>query len=548
MKKLYTYQYAERYQKTLTRLERAIQSGKFILYTQQKKQQLWNRLSRYAKQLGITIKTSIISACIAAGLCITTVGKTQTFVQQTGTANPLNRYVADASDSSEGDPVPTFVDIDGDGDQDAFVVNYGGDVWFYKNTGTATQPVFTLDNGPDNPLNFLKFNPSMVDYGSYSLSFVDIDGDGDFDVFAGQFESYIGSIFYYKNTGTKTNPVFTQQTGSANPFNGVVIGNGYFTTSAFGDIDGDGDIDAIFGEGNGTITYYENTGTKTSPVFTLQSGTSNPFNGIEVDYLSTPALVDIDRDGDLDLFIGDYYGDITYYKNTGTKTSPVFTLETGTNNPLSQANNGKYASPAFVDIDGDGDQDVFIGNYYSGINYYENTSVTVPVKLINFTGYRSDGINNIQWKTAGEVNTKDFELERSFDGNDYTIINTIEAKGSGSNTYTAQDNIKYSNMAFYRLKMNDLDGRFTYSSVIAINNGVLSKTIIYPNPAINIIYLNITNTEILNTYGSIYDMNGKLLQNVFINSNHQGISIQSLASGMYTIKFSDGSKQTFVKE
>ena len=93
-------------------MEKSIQSGKFASYTQQKRRQIWNRLCRYARQLGITIKSSVVAACIAAGLIVTSSASAQTFIQETGAANPLNGV------SVGTESVPTFVDIDGDGDQD----------------------------------------------------------------------------------------------------------------------------------------------------------------------------------------------------------------------------------------------------------------------------------------------------------------------------------------------------------------------------------------------------------------------------------------------
>jgi hypothetical protein len=164
-------------------------------------------------------------------------------------------------------------------------------------------------------------------------AFVDIDGDGDQDVFIG---SMSGAISYYKNTGTSTAPVFTLQTGPANPFNGVTIPGslGGYAAPAFADIDGDGDFDAFFGGYYGVIYYYKNTGTATAPAFTLQTGAANPFNSVDVGYYSCPIFVDIDGDGDLDAFIGAWNGTISYYKNTGTSTAPAFTVQTGAANPL----------------------------------------------------------------------------------------------------------------------------------------------------------------------------------------------------------------------
>ena len=85
---------------------------------------------------------------------------------------------------------------------------------------------------------------------------------------------------YFQNTGTAIAPVFAERTGAANPFNGVDFR--YRSTPSFADLDGDGDLDAIVGDNNGTLHYFQNTGTATAPVFAERTGAANPFNGVDV--------------------------------------------------------------------------------------------------------------------------------------------------------------------------------------------------------------------------------------------------------------------------
>ena len=174
-----------KYDKAQQRLERAMTSGRFAQFTQRKKAQLLNRLSRYARQLGIGMKQSLVAAGIAAGLLLCNPAQAQTFAEQTGTANPLNGV--DVGTYS----APTFEDIDNDGDKDAFIGEFNGTILYYKNTGTAASPTFTVQTGAANPFN-------GVDVGRYSTpTFEDIDNDGDKDAFIGEFD---GIINYYKNT------------------------------------------------------------------------------------------------------------------------------------------------------------------------------------------------------------------------------------------------------------------------------------------------------------------------------------------------------------
>ncbi len=85
------------------------------------------------------------------------------------------------------------------------------------------------------------------------------------------------------------------------------------------DLDGDGDLDAAvgenFGSGHGRLLYFENTGTSSSPAFVEVTGDANPFLGIEVGLHSSPELVDLDGDGDLDALIGERGGHLVFFRS-----------------------------------------------------------------------------------------------------------------------------------------------------------------------------------------------------------------------------------------
>lgn len=116
-------------------------------------------------------------------------------------------------------------------------------------------------------------------------------------------------------------------------------------------------------------------------MFIEQFGTDNPANAIDLYGKSIPALVDIDGDGDLDLFVGETYqqdASIHYYENTGTLDKAVFTERTGSANPLGSFAINAQPSLDFADIDGDGDADLFMGHQVGLIKFYRNDTPLQP--------------------------------------------------------------------------------------------------------------------------------------------------------------------------
>jgi len=188
----------------------------------------------------------------------------------------------------------------------------------------------------------------------------------------------------------------------------------------------------------------------------------------------------------------------------------------------------------------------------SGFNFIVTGTAVIeeplPLQLTGFSGNRQNGYNYLQWQTANEINTKTFELERSTDGTNYTKIASLQSAGNGDNMYVYNDPFVSATKVFYRLKIIDLSGSFTYSQIIWIDADAKSYIKIYPRPASNVLNIHMGDSKLLNSTVMLYDVTGKLLKSFSIQNIQQQLDISRLSHGLYILKFEDGRAERFVKK
>lgn len=267
---------------------------------------------------------------------------------------------------------PAFADLDGDGDLDAYVGNKDGAIVMYVNTGSATEPSFAQDTTVNNPFSDLSSYHSEG-FDSPTPIFVDLDADGDLDMPMGFLN---GPLTYFENNGDGTFKWI--------PANELGIGD--ITNSNIGtaiaDVDEDGDLDVVMSKGD-ALTYFENDG---AGKFSEKSGDANPLDAVSsgiggVDIIDgadtakasafSPTWVDWNGDMYGDLFVGTENDTIIhYYENAqdGTWKDETFTSK----NPFLSYKTVDNETITFIDLDGDGDLDSFVGNKDGKLKYFEN--------------------------------------------------------------------------------------------------------------------------------------------------------------------------------
>jgi DNA-binding beta-propeller fold protein YncE len=290
------------------------------------------------------------------------------FIENTGTC---------AEPNLSGEPVPlpaterlatsgynvtALADIDGDADQDLFVGVLGGA--FNPNLTTIENLLFLerKDSGlwEVQTRRYL----TMLDVGTESVpTFVDLDADGDLDLLVANkidpSDLRTSMVYVFTNVGSARAPRF-RQTDSWE------LLRQYHQVPAFGDLDGDGDEDMLLGTWNKGVAYFRNDGTPERADFVLADSV---LIKLTRGSNSAPALVDIDGDGDLDLFVGESSGELNFYRNVGDASRANFEL---VSDDYQDIDPGRRSFPTFVDWDGDGDMDLFLGSEAGGLQLWRN--------------------------------------------------------------------------------------------------------------------------------------------------------------------------------
>ncbi|HKH60110.1 MAG TPA: T9SS type A sorting domain-containing protein [Flavitalea sp.] len=176
----------------------------------------------------------------------------------------------------------------------------------------------------------------------------------------------------------------------------------------------------------------------------------------------------------------------------------------------------------------------------------------LPITLLDFVGQLKQHNIVLDWKTSFESNSSGFEIERSYDGNNFTKIGFLKAAGNSSITrsYTFTDKEITQINNYYRLRQVDLDGKFTYSKVIVIKNAVTAKMpfTLLNNPVQSSIDIQFGETGEGTVQVRLTDVSGKLIKawNGAKVANRRvriDITDRNLSKGVYILHASVNGKE-----
>ena len=379
-------------------------------------------------------ETQVLRAIVVAVLFINTPMKTGRATAWAGELRPITHGVpkltVDLGVGLWAWPLP--MDFDGDGDLDLVVScpnKPSNGTYFFENTsGNVKQPVFKAGrkiapgfrnirvshiNGKPRVLvpgrEYRDFTNERFDKPTVlglaanihepgrkiranQWSYVDIENDGDLDVIVGvgDWADYgwddaydtrgrwtngplRGYVYLIQNDGTNAKPKYAKPRKLAAGKKPLEVFG--WPSPNFADFDGDGDLDVICGEFLDRFTWFENSGTREKPRYRAGRFLTHKGKPLRMNLqMIVPTAIDWDKDGDVDLVVGDEDGRVALVEHSGRVVNgqPKFLPPRYFQQQADGLKFGALATPFAVDWDGDGDQDLLCGNTAGSIGYFEN--------------------------------------------------------------------------------------------------------------------------------------------------------------------------------
>lgn len=393
--------------------------------------------------------------------------------------------------------IPAIVDLDFDGDIDILTFAQGGNhVEYHQNQsmelygvpdslefivknecwGLFSEDVNTNDillNDPNypctggnipNPESAVLPVKSATRHSGSTLLALDYDNSGVMDLLIG--DASFTNINLLLNGGTAVNTNSAMASVESNfPANTTPVDIQIFPATYYLDVDFDGIKDLLVAPNAKNVSlneksvfFYKNLGQNNDPTFVFLDDDFLQNQMIEHGTGSVPVLFDYNEDGLEDLLVANFYrykpildkeSVVAYYQNTGTTSQPEFTFVDDDIFNLASENYGLRSIPAFGDIDGDGDKDMYLGLENGTLAYYQNQSSGSGAVF-------SSGVLNVTDNNGTVISSNGFAFPQLFDLNKDGLLDLVLGKRSGEIAY--YKNIGTTNSPSFQLVNGALSG------------------------------------------------------------------------------------------
>ncbi len=176
------------------------------------------------------------------------------------------------------------------------------------------------------------------------------------------------------------------------------------------------------------------------------------------------------------------------------------------------------------------------------LQFYARPTPPVPVTMVEFTVIKNKQVNMLHWATIQEINSREFVIERSDNGVDFTAIGNVSAAGqsNGRIQYSFSDVAPIIGKNYYRLRMTDANNHTEYSAIKMLINEKRDELFVYPNPVKEKMNLVFNADKAGEVQLSLCDVNGTVLYNHIILAtkgyNNTTVDIGTLPQGYYILK------------
>ncbi len=482
----------------------------------------------------------------------------------------LNKRIFNTTDGMHSGSTTTVFDANGDGKFDMLIGDVSCNNLYLVVNGTDNQnPIMTqtlYQYPPNHPINIEVFPASYM---------IDVNNDGLKDLIATTNTSNAtlnhNHIELLTNNGAANMNRFDFQTDNFMLSEMIDVAEGSAPTLV--DYNGDGLLDLVIstsGYFQGASVYktglalYKNIGTTSLAKFELQSDDWLGFSSLNIANMA-PSFGDMDGDGDQDMVCGSNDGTVHFFRNiasTGTEMNLQYVA-----NYFGSIDVGNFSAPFIYDFEGDGKNEVIVGERYDNINVLSNTGDLANPNFVLLT----DSLYKISLKRiSGYPNGRARLTIQTLRPNEAPSVMVSNANGKIYNMGKFNANmstpmtIPIDSIDLYSGTFSNSNGGFYYSmadlnndqkpelivgnpqgGVLLFRNTSLNVGIesaykplnisIYPNPANDYIFIKTNDSEKFSKV-QLLDLNGKVVVEINEENSFQKIDTKNLPSGMYIIR------------